>query len=327
MTNILVTGGAGYIGSHACKALKVDGFTPIAVDNLSTGWADAVKFGPFEKLDLCDKAALLAVFDRYRPEAILHFAALSQVGEAMQDPGLYWRNNVMGSLNLLECAVEMGCDKVVFSSTCATYGDQDKVVLKEDSPQFPINAYGASKLAVEHMLLDFQRRYDLRHVTFRYFNVAGADPAGEIGEFHRPETHLIPLILDAVAGRRDDITVFGTDYDTPDGTCIRDYVHVSDLVDAHLSGLKLLMDGKRSEVFNLGTGSGFSVSDVIKHSQIVTNQPVPYKVGPRRDGDCAILVSGSDRAEQILNWRPKRSTLRHMIEDAWNWHQAGHYDQ
>jgi len=327
MSHILVTGGAGYIGSHACKTLKANGFTPIAVDNLSTGWADAVKFGPFEQVDLCDKAALLAVFETYKPKAVLHFAALSQIGEAVRNPGLYWRNNVLGSLNLFEACVETGCQKIVFSSTCATYGDQDQVVLTEQSDQKPINAYGASKLATEHMLRDFQNRYQLEHVIFRYFNVAGADPDCEIGEFHQPETHLIPLILDAISGAREDVTVFGTDYDTPDGTCIRDYVHVSDLVDAHISGLTWLLDGKGSEVFNLGTGSGFSVMDVINQSHVVTNKQVPHVIGARRDGDCAALVSGSDRARDKLGWSPDRSTLRQMIQDAWRWHQTGHYDR
>ncbi len=327
MANILVTGGAGYIGSHACKAIAKRGLTPIAVDNLSTGWAEAVKFGPFEQVDLCDKAALGPIFEKYQPDAVMHFAALSQVGEAIREPGLYWRNNVLGSLNLLEAAAEAGCDKIVFSSTCATYGDQDNVVLTEQCEQHPINAYGASKLAVEHMLVDFQRRYGLRHVIFRYFNVAGADPYAEVGECHDPETHLLPLILDAISGKRDAITVFGTDYDTPDGTCIRDYVHVSDLIDAHIAGLDWLVEGGQSEVFNLGTGTGFSVKDVIEQCQIVTNKPVPHVIGDRREGDCAALVSGSDRAAQLLGWHPGRSTLRSMIEDAWRWHQTEDYNR
>ncbi len=326
MTNVLVTGGAGYIGSHACKALRNAGFIPVTFDNLETGWQDAVKFGPFVKGDLMDRAALDAVFTQYQPVAVMHFAALSQVGDSMKDPGRYWRNNVLGSLTLIEAAVAAGCLDFVFSSTCATYGDQDNVVLDENSQQHPINAYGASKRAIEDVLCDFEAAFGLRHVIFRYFNVAGADPDGEVGEFHQPETHLIPLMLDAIAGKRDALTVYGTNYDTPDGTCIRDYVHVCDLVDAHVLGLKWLKDGKGSRVFNLGTGSGFSVREVIDHSRAVTNQSVPFVDGERRPGDCTKLVSGSTRAEAELGWTPTRSSLETMITDAWRWHQTGHYD-
>ncbi|MFK7878733.1 UDP-glucose 4-epimerase GalE [Roseobacter sp.] len=326
MNTVLVTGGAGYIGSHACKALKATGYTPVTYDNLVTGWEDAVKFGPFECGDLLDRARLDAVFQKHNPIAVMHFAALSQVGESMQDPGSYWRNNVAGSLTLIEAAVAARCTKFVFSSTCATYGDQDNVVLNEDSAQHPINAYGASKRAIEDILKDFEAAFGLRHVIFRYFNVAGADPDGEVGEFHRPETHLIPVLLDAIDGKRDALTIHGTDYATPDGTCIRDYVHVCDLVDAHVLGLKWLQEDKGSRIFNLGTGSGFSVREVMDHSRTVTNRDVPHREGPRRPGDCTKLVSGSVRAEQELGWRPERSTLKHMITDAWRWHQNGHYD-
>lgn len=325
MSNILVTGGAGYIGSHACKALKAAGYTPVTYDNLSTGWEDAAKFGPFEQGDLTDRERLDQIFAAYQPTAILHFAALSQVGESMRDPGMYWHNNVSGSLTLFQAAVAAGCLNVVFSSTCATYGDQDNVVLDENSAQHPINAYGASKRAIEDMLRDFQNAYGLNHVIFRYFNVAGADPDAEVGEFHQPETHLIPLILDAIDGKRDALTIFGTDYDTQDGTCIRDYVHVMDLVDAHILGLKWLEDSKGCDVFNLGTGAGFSVREVMQQAQAVTGKDVPFIEGPRRPGDCTKLVSGSDRAEADLGWTPKRSTLEHMIGDAWRWHQTGHY--
>ena len=327
MGNVLVTGGAGYIGSHACKALKAAGHIPVTFDNLETGWQDAVKFGPFEQGTLLDRARLDEVFAKYQPVAVMHFAALSQVGESMSMPGLYWRNNVMGSLNLIEAAVAANCLDFVFSSTCATYGDQDNVVLDENSAQHPINAYGASKRAIEDILRDFEASDGLRHVIFRYFNVAGADPDGEVGEFHQPETHLVPLMLDAIEGKRDALTIFGTDYDTPDGTCIRDYVHVCDLVDAHILGLKWLADGKGSRVFNLGTGHGFSVREVIDHSRAVTNRAVPFKEGARRAGDCTKLVSGSARAETELGWSPHRSTLKQMIADAWKWHQTGHYDQ
>ena len=327
MANVLVTGGAGYIGSHACKALKAAGHVPVTVDNLVTGWQDAVKFGPFERVDLLDRAGLDTVFETYQPIAVMHFAALSLVGECMENPGLYWRNNVSGSLNLIEAAVAADCRNFVFSSTCATYGDQDNVVLDEGSAQMPINAYGASKRAIEDMLRDFEAAHGLNHVIFRYFNVAGADPEGEVGEFHRPETHLVPLLLDAIDGKRDALTIFGTDYDTPDGTCIRDYVHVCDLVDAHVKGLNWLLDGRGSRVFNLGTGTGFSVREVVEESRAVTNRAVPVKEGPRRAGDCTKLVSGSRRAVEELGWQPVRSTMGQMIADAWRWHQSGHYER
>jgi UDP-glucose 4-epimerase len=327
MKTILVTGGAGYIGSHACKALAQAGYLPVTYDNLITGWQDAVQFGPFEQGDLLDRDRLDEVFAKHKPDAVMHFAALSQVGDAMRQPGVYWSNNVTGSLTLIEAAVAAGCLDFVFSSTCATYGEHDNVVLDESTTQHPLNAYGASKRAIEDILKDFEAAHGLRHVIFRYFNVAGADPEGEVGEFHRPETHLIPLMLDAIDGKRDGLTVFGTDYDTPDGTCIRDYVHVCDLVDAHILGLGWLEQGKGSRVFNLGTGSGFSVLEVIEQSRSVTNRPVPYTVGPRRAGDCTKLVSGSVRAENELGWKPKRSTLETMIADAWRWHQNGHYEK
>ncbi|MEQ9692857.1 UDP-glucose 4-epimerase GalE [Shimia sp. SDUM112013] len=324
---VLVTGGAGYIGSHACKALARAGYVPVTFDNLSTGWEDAVQFGPFELGDLMDPARISEVFAKYAPVAVLHFAALSQVGESMKLPGKYWRENVTGALNLIEAAIESECLNFVFSSTCATYGDQDNVVLNENSQQHPINAYGASKRAIEDMLFDFEKSHGLRHVIFRYFNVAGADPEAEIGEFHKPETHLVPLMLDAIEGRRPALTVFGTDYDTPDGTCIRDYVHVCDLVDAHLLGLTWLLENKPNRVFNLGSGTGFSVREVISHANGVTNREVPIIEGERRPGDCARLVSGSSRAEEELGWQPTRSDLGTMISDAWRWHQTGHYDK
>ena len=323
--NVLVTGGAGYIGSHACKALAAAGYTPVTLDNLSTGWRDAVRFGPLVQADLLDRTALDVAFAEYRPVAVLHFAALSQVGEAMAEPGKYWRNNVSGSLNLIEAAIDAGCLDFVFSSTCATYGDRDGEVLGEDTPQAPLNAYGASKRAIEDMLADFGASHVLRSVIFRYFNVAGADPDSEVGEHHRPETHLIPLILDAVDGKRAALTVHGTDYPTPDGTCIRDYVHVMDLVDAHVKGLEWLRAGRGSRVFCLGTGSGFSVREVVDATRHVTNRPVPMVDGPRRGGDAVKLVCGSTRAKAELGWHPGRSTMQQMIADAWRWHQNGTY--
>ena len=322
---ILVTGGAGYIGSHACKALARAGYTPVTFDNLSTGRAAAVKFGPLVQGDLLDRAAIDAAFADHRPVAVMHFAALSLVGESMADPGRYWRVNVTGALNLIEAAAAAGCRRFVFSSTCATYGDQDGVVLDEDTEQRPINAYGGSKRAIEDMLRDFGAAKGIEHVIFRYFNVAGADPEGEVGEAHEPETHLIPLMLQAIDGQRAALTLHGTDYPTPDGTCIRDYVHVSDLVDAHVAGLRWLIDGRGSRVFCLGTGTGFSVRAVIAAAGAVTNRPVPVVEGPRRPGDAVRLVSGSRRAAEELGWTPARSTLAQMIGDAWAWHRAGGY--
>lgn len=327
MTNILVTGGAGYIGSHACKALAAAGYTPVTFDNLCTGWQDAVKFGPFEQGDLLDRARLDEVFKKHKPAAVMHFAALSQVGESMIDPGKYWRNNVSGSLNLIEAAADAGCLNVVFSSTCATYGEHDNIVLDENTPQKPVNSYGASKRAIEDILENFEASHGVKSVTFRYFNVAGADPEAEVGEFHQPETHLIPLMLDAIDGKRPALTIFGTDYDTPDGTCIRDYVHVCDLVDAHVLGIKWLEDKKGCRIFNLGTGNGFSVREVVDNSRSVTNRDVPIVEGERRPGDCTRLVSGSSRAVTELGWKSTRSDMASMIADAWRWHQNGHYDQ
>jgi UDP-glucose 4-epimerase len=324
--HVLVTGGAGYIGSHACKALSRAGFTPVAFDNLSTGWAEAVKFGPLFQGDLMDRASLDAAFAQYQPIAVMHFAALSLVGESMTNPGKYWRINVNGSLNLIEAAVAAQVRNFVFSSTCATYGDMDGVKLDEDTPQLPINAYGGSKRAIEEILRDFGKSAGLNHVIFRYFNVAGADPEGEVGEQHIPETHLIPLMLDAIDGKRPALTVYGSDYNTPDGTCIRDYVHVSDLVDAHVLGLRWLMDGKGDRVFCLGSGEGFSVREVIEASRIVTNREVPIIEGTRRPGDATMLVSGSSRAMRELGWAPKRSTLTQMIGDALTWSRKPRFE-
>ena len=319
--HVLVTGGAGYIGAHACKVLAQAGYIPVAFDNLNTGWREAVKFGPFVQGDLMDRAAVDAAFATYKPVAVLHFAALSLVGESMKDPGKYWRVNVMGALNLIEGAIAAGCKNFVFSSTCATYGDPDGIMPDEDTVQRPINSYGASKRAIEDMLRNFGASHGLNHVIFRYFNVAGSDPAGEIGEQHIPETHLIPLMLDAIDGKRPALTVFGTDYDTRDGTCVRDYVHVMDLVEAHVKGLNWLMAGRGNRVFNLGTGHGFSVREVIDASRAVTNRDVPIVMGGRREGDAASLVSGSARARDELGWEPARSTLPVMIADALAWSQ------
>ena len=317
--NILVTGGAGYIGSHACKALARAGYTPVTLDNFSTGWRHAVKFGPLVEADLLDRAALDQVFKGYKPKAVMHFAALSQVGESVTDPGKYWLNNVMGSLNLIEAAVDAKCKKFIFSSTCATYGEHDGVFITEETPQAPTNAYGASKLAVEQMLKSFEASHGLKSVTFRYFNVAGADPEGEIGERHDPETHLIPLAIRAAMGLRRPLKINGTDYATPDGTCVRDYVHVTDLVEAHILGLKWLQGGKPSRVYNLGSGRGYSVREVVDAVAEVNGATVPNTEGPRRAGDCASLVSGSELATRELGWRQRHGSLCDMIGHAHAW--------
>lgn len=323
MNYVLVTGGAGYIGSQACKSLKQAGLIPVTLDNLSTGWQDSVKFGPFEFVNLLNRTEIDVVFKKYSPIAVMHFAAFSQVGESINKPGLYWENNVIGSLNLIESAIENNCLNFVFSSTCATYGDQDNILLDESCPQNPINAYGASKMAVENILYNYSHK--LKYVIFRYFNVAGADPDAEIGEFHQPETHLIPLILKAIDGEIDCLHLYGTDYNTPDGTCVRDYVHVCDIVDAHILGLNWLKDGNDSQVFNLGTGSGYSVREVIKEAETVTKCKVPIIERNRRPGDCAKLVSGSNKAIHHLEWSSKKSNLNQMISDAWRWHKKPKY--
>ncbi len=320
MANVLVTGGAGYVGSHACKAIRQAGFTPVAFDSLSTGWAEAVRYGPLFKGDLLNPAEVAAAFEIYQPVAVMHFAALSLVGEAMKDPGKYWRMNVCGALNLVEAAVAAGCRNFVFSSTCAVYGEHHGAALDETSEQRPINAYGASKRAIEDMLSNFRASHGLRHVIFRYFNVAGADPDGEIGEKHVPETHLIPLVLQAAYSQRGSLTVFGSDYPTPDGTCVRDYVHVCDLAEAHVAGLRWLLGGGDCQVFNLGAGRGYSVREVIEAARELTGMDVPVQEAPRRGGDAPSLVSSSERAQRVLNWKPARSSLMQMLADATRWH-------
>lgn len=322
---VLVTGGAGYVGSHACKALAAAGHTPVVFDNLSTGWRAAVRWGPLVEGDLLDRAALDAAFAAHRPEAVMHFAALSNVGESVARPDIYWRNNVSGSINLADAARAHGVDALVFSSTCATYGEPAGDRLTEDDAQAPVSPYGASKLAVERMLADFHAAFGLRAVVFRYFNAAGADPGREIGEDHRPETHLVPIVLDAASGRREAITVFGTDWPTPDGTCIRDYIHVADLAEAHVLGLEWLLSGGAPLALNLGSGTGHSVRAVIEAAQQVTGSAIRVVEGERRPGDPARLVSGSALAERLLGWRPERSALETIVADAWAWHQTGGY--
>ncbi len=319
--NILVTGGAGYIGSHVCKALAHAGYIPISYDNLVHGHRWAVRWGPLEFGDISDRDGLARVFEKYQPQAVLHFAAYTYVDESVRDPGKYYRNNVAGTLTLLETMRDFGVDKIIFSSTCATYGIPNGMLINEDHIQQPINPYGTSKLMIEKMLQDFDQAYGLRSVSLRYFNAAGADPDGEIGEAHDPETHLIPLVLDAVAGLRPLITVYGDDYETKDGTCIRDYVHVTDLANAHVLALKLLQAGAASTAYNLGNGQGFSVKEVISAVEAVTGKPVPTVIGRRRDGDPERLVGDATKAKNELGWRLEYSSINTIIETAWNWHQ------
>lgn len=321
MSTVLVTGGAGYIGAHTCKALAAAGHVPVVYDNLVHGHRAAVRWGPFEAGDIQDRSRLDQVIAAHAPTALIHFAAYAYVGESVTDPGKYYRNNVAGSLNLLETIRDHGIRHMVFSSTCATYGIPDGVPIPDDAPQGPINAYGQSKLMVERMMADFERAHGLGWVALRYFNAAGADPDGETGEDHDPETHLIPLILDAASGRRAAITVFGTDYDTPDGTCIRDYIHVADLADAHVRALDNLEGGMPSGAFNLGNGTGYSVSEVVAAVERVTGRKVPVEFGPRRPGDPPRLVGSAARAREVLGWQPRHANLDDIIRHAWIWHQ------
>lgn len=321
MTNILVTGGAGYIGSHTAKALAGAGFTPVVFDNLQRGHERAVKWGPLVKGDLHDAAALDGAFAGYEPAAVVHFAAFAYVGESVSDPYLYYRNNVAGTLSLLEAMKRASCASIVFSSTCATYGIPKKVPITEDTPQVPVNPYGASKLMVERMLADAGTAYGLRSVALRYFNAAGSDPDGEIGEEHDPETHLIPLALHAAAGGRP-LWVFGDDYDTPDGSCIRDYIHVCDLADAHVLAVRRLICGGASRIFNLGNGRGYSVFEVMRTAERVTGLPVPHVISPRRPGDPPQLIANASRAIEELGWKPRFGALDDQIAHAWRFMQS-----
>lgn len=316
---ILVTGGAGYIGSHACKALLAAGFQPVVFDNLVYGHEQAVQWGPLEQGDLLDSDRLNAVFEQYQPVAVMHFAAYAYVGESVTDPGKYYRNNVAGSVSLLQAMERHGVQQLVFSSTCATYGNPLSDTLDESHPQRPINPYGQSKLMVETMLADFARSNGLRSVCLRYFNAAGADPQGDIGEEHDPETHLIPLALAAAAGEGNPLVIFGDDYPTPDGCCMRDYIHVTDLAQAHVLALQSLENGDASGVYNLGTGRGHSVLEVVAAIEAVTGKTVPYTLGPRRPGDPPSLVANADLFRRTFGWQPQYSQMNTIIRTAWNW--------
>lgn len=319
--SILVLGGAGYIGSHAVYQLIDNNFDVVVVDNLQTGHQEAVH--PKAKLykgDIRDRAFLQSVFEKESIEAVIHFAANSLVGESMTDPLKYYDNNVFGTQVVLETMKANNVKYIVFSSTAAIYGEPEKVPITEEIPTNPTNTYGETKLAMEKMMKWSEVAHEINFVSLRYFNVAGARSSGEIGEDHDPETHLIPVILQAALGKRDSITIFGEDYETPDGSCIRDYIHVEDLIDAHILALKYLQNGGESNYFNLGSNNGFSVKEIVEAAKEVTAREIPVKIGKRRAGDPSALIASSDKAKKVLGWAPKRTSVHNIIKDAWNWH-------
>src|SRR5437764_7301058 len=313
---VLVTGGAGYIGSHACKVLARAGYRPVVFDNFSRGHREAVRWGPLVEGDLADRGRLADALARHRVSVVMHFAAYAYVGESVTDPALYYANNLGGSLALLEAMREAGVDKIVFSSTCATYGTPAQVPIRETLPQLPVNPYGETKLAIERALHWYGEAYGLRWVSLRYFNAAGADPEGEIGERHEPETHLVPLVLAAALGERPQVEIYGTDYPTPDGTAIRDYIHVTDLAHAHVAALRYLLKNGESTCLNLGTGKGHSVREIIVAVERVTGNQVPVREGERRPGDPPRLLADPAQAGRILHWQPKHSALDEIIATA-----------
>ena len=317
MGRVIVTGGAGYIGSHTCKQLAAHGFEPLCYDNLVHGHRDAVRWGPLVVGDIRDQVKLRDLFAAFRPEAVIHFAAFAYVGESVTDPGKYYENNVAGTIALLEAMRATGVNRIVFSSTCATYGMPSRLPIDEAEAQSPINPYGRTKLMIERILGDYAQAYGMRHAVLRYFNAAGADPGGDLGERHDPETHLVPRALMAAAGMLPELEVYGDDYPTPDGTCVRDYIHVSDLADAHLSALSYLTDGGGDAQVNLGTGRGVSISELLEAVQRVTGRTVPRLVRPRRDGDPPALVSDPSKARQLLRFEASRSDIETIIETAW----------
>ena len=316
---MLVVGGAGYIGSHTCLDLANKGFKPVVYDNFSNGHREFVKWGPAEEGDIRDRARLDEVLAKHKPAAILHFAALIEVGESVKDPVSFYENNVIGTLTLLSAAQAAGVKAFVFSSTCATYGLPQSVPLDESHRQVPINPYGRTKYIVEQALADYDQYKGLRSVILRYFNAAGADFEGRIGEWHTPETHAIPLAIDAALGRRQGFKVFGSDYDTRDGTCVRDYIHVLDLADAHVRAVEYLLNGGDSVALNLGTGTGTTVKELLGTIETVSNRPFPVEYVGRREGDSTTLVANNDKARDILGWSPQYD-LTEIIQSAWNWH-------
>jgi len=317
---ILVTGGAGYIGSHTCKALAAAGYVPVVLDDLSAGHDWAVKWGPLIVGDIADRALVMRTLKHFHIEAVIHFAAHGYVGESVQNPRKYFDNNVSKTLALLDTLLDAGVDKVVFSSSCATYGIPHELPIAEDHPQNPINPYGASKLFVENILSWYEQAYRLRYTNLRYFNAAGADPDGEIGEDHTPETHLIPLVIAAAQGRKSAIEIFGTDYDTADGTPVRDYIHVCDLATAHVKALDRLLAGGASASVNLGTGHGHSIRDVISAVEAVSRRTVPVVEGRRRSGDAPVLIANPQLGQSLLGWEPLKPDLHTIVESAWQWH-------
>ncbi len=318
---VLVTGGAGYIGSHACKALQRAGARVVVYDNFVAGHRGAVRFGELVEGDIADVGAVRAAIARHGVSAVMHFAAFLDVGESVRDPARYYRNNVVGALGVLEAMAAERVSALVFSSTCATYGEPIETPIGETHPQRPINSYGETKLAIERALPHFERAYGIHAIALRYFNAAGADPDGEIGEDHAPEIHLIPRALEAAAGGAP-VEIFGDDYPTPDGTCLRDYVHVSDLADAHVLALETILETRKSGAYNLGTGRPHSVREVIHTVEQVTGRAVPHAIGPRRPGDPAVLYAAPHKAQQALHWTPKLATLDAIVRTAWQWHRA-----
>jgi UDP-glucose-4-epimerase GalE len=318
---VLVTGGAGYIGSHAAKALARAGYAPIVLDNLVYGHREAVRWGPLVEGDVGDRPLVAATLRRFQVEAVMHFAAFAYVGESMTHPERYFANNVVNSLALLDAMREVGVRRLVFSSTCATYGVPQSVPIREDMPQRPVNPYGESKLMVERLLHWEGVAHGLKHASLRYFNAAGADAEGETGEVHEPETHLIPLILDAALGRRAQIDIYGTDYPTPDGSAIRDYIHVGDLAEAHVLALGHLERGGDNLALNLATGEGHSVREVIAAAERVTGRRIPRREAPRRPGDPPALVADATQARSVLGWTPRSSDLDTILATAWAWHR------
>lgn len=317
---ILVTGGAGYIGSHAAKALAQAGLQPVVLDNLQRGHREAVQWGPLIEADTSNQRVLEKIFREHAIEAVMHFAAFAYVGESMREPALYFRNNVASTLTLLEAMRTCGARTIVFSSTCATYGNPEHIPISEDHSQHPVNPYGESKLMVERLLHWFGCIHGLRWTALRYFNAAGADPDGQLGEQHDPETHLIPLAISAAMGRIEALEIYGTDYDTPDGTAVRDYLHVTDLGEAHVAALRYLRDGGQSTAFNLGTGRGHSVREVIAMVERVSERRVPVREVGRRAGDPPCLVADASKSAELMNWLPAHSSLEEIVQTAWNWH-------
>lgn len=321
--SILVTGGAGYIGSHAVYQLIDQGLDVVIVDNLQTGHRGAIHpKAKFYEGDLRDRDFMREVFRKESIEGVIHFAANSLVGESMEKPLQYYDNNVYGTQILLESMIDAGVKYIVFSSTAATYGEPEAVPITEKMPTVPTNTYGETKLAMENMMKWCEQAHGIRFVSLRYFNVAGARSTGEIGEDHNPETHLIPVVLETALGKREKITIFGDDYPTKDGTCIRDYIHVEDLIDAHILALDYLKNGGQSDIFNLGSSQGFSVKEIVEMAREVTGKEIRAEIGPRRAGDPSILIASSEKAKKILGWKPSRTNIEQIIKDAWNWHST-----